>query len=167
MKDLINRFNKEYGSNPNNWDWGDISYRTGLSEGFIREFQDKVEWDEISINQKLSEDFIREFQDYVEWWNISYHQKLSEDFIREFKDKVDWYRISLKQKLSEDFINKFKDQIDFKYLLQNPYCPPDIKFKYYKDNNMLTKEDPLKHSIEQIEEKKDNSLKELKRLVGI
>jgi len=32
---------------------------------------------------------------------------------------------------------------------------------------MLTKEDPLKHSIEEVIEKKDNSLEELKKLVGV
>ena len=138
-----------------------------MSEEFIREFKDKVHWVNISYHQKLSEDFIREFQDKVYWVNISYHQKLSEDFIREFQDKINWDSISLKQKLSEDFINEFKDKINFKKLLQNQYCPPDIKFKYYKDNNLITKEDPLKHSIEVIEEKKDTSLDELKKLVGV
>jgi len=51
--------------------------------------------------------------------------------------------------------------------LLNKYCPIDIRFKYYKDNNMITKEDPTIHSIEEIEEeRKDTSLDELKKLVS-
>ena len=133
-----------YGSNPDKWDWYYIS-----------------------CLKYLSEDFIREFKYKVKWGCISYHQKLSEDFIREFQDRVYWNNISHKQKLSEEFIREFKDKIDLKWLSKNKYCPPDIKFKYYIDNNMLTKEDPLKHSIEEVIEKKDNSLEELKKLVGV
>ena len=73
----------------------------------------------------------------------------------------------MKQKLSEDFIREFQGKINWGNLLQNPYCPPDIKFKYYIDNNMLTKEDPLKHSIEEAIQKKDNPIEELKKLVGV
>jgi len=172
--DLIESFNKEYGSNPNRWDWRDISYFEYLSEDFIRKFKDKVEWNYISTFQKLSEDFIREFKDKVSWWHISYYQKLSEDFIREFKDKVNWLNISYNQTLSEDFIKEFKDKINFRYLLQNKYCPLNIKFKYNMDefqknieNNKFTKEDSLKHSIEYSEkiEIEDNSLNEIKKLI--
>ena len=119
MKDLINKFNNEYGSNPDNWNW-----------------------------------------DY-----ISDSQTLSEDFIREFKDKVNWGHISIYQKLSEDFIREFKDKVNMRKLLQNEYCPLNIKIEYIREN--VTKEDPSKHSIEQIEGKKDTSLDELKKLVGI
>ena len=120
--------------------------------------------------KKLIYKFTKEYGEHIDLWDwshISSHQKLSEDFIREFKDKVNWENISVYQKLSEDFIREFKDYINFEYLIGNKYCPPDIKFKYYRDNNLITKEDPSKHSIEQIEEKKDNSLDELKMLVGI
>lgn len=50
-------------------------------------------WVDISCHQCLSEGFIREFKDKVYWRLISEYQYLSEDFIREFKDKVDMYYI--------------------------------------------------------------------------
>jgi len=156
---------KKYGSNPDKWNWAYISYSYKLSEEFIREFKDKVCWYDISGYQKLSEDFIREFKDKVNWHNISAYQKLSEDFIREFKDKVNWHNISESQNLSEDFINEFKDKIDFPKLMQNKHCPLNIKVEHIRKN--VTKEDPSKHSIEEIEEKKDTSLDDLKKLVGI
>jgi len=87
--------------------WYHVSSCQKLSEGFIREFKDRVDWDLISSHQMLSEDFIREFKDKVNWHLISSRQKLSEDFIREFKDKVNWYLISSYQKLSKDFIREF------------------------------------------------------------
>ena len=142
MKDLINKFSKRYGSNSDNWDWNNISLYYNLSEDLIREFQYKVKWNYISSYQKLSEDFIREFQYKVNWYHISSYQNLSGEFIKEFKDKV-----------------------DFERLFQNIYCPIDIKAEYIRKN--VTKEDPSIHSIEEVIEKKDNSLEELKRLVGV
>ena len=91
----------------------EICHMRGLSEDFIREFQDKVNWNLISHYQKLSEDFIREFQDKVSWGTISYSQTLSADFIREFQDKMNWESISKYQKLSEDFIREFKDKVNW------------------------------------------------------
>jgi len=134
---------KLYGSNPSKWPWHHIS-----------------------ANYKLSEEFIREFQDKVNWYHVSHYQKLSESFIKEFKDNVNWLYASSYQKLSEGFIKEFKGKIDFQRLLQSKYCPLDIKIEYIRKN--VTKEDPLKHSIEEIEEeKKDDSLYELKKLVGV
>ena len=159
-EDIINK----YGSNPDKWNWYQISYCQELSENFIREFKDKVNWNNISYSQTLSEDFIREFQDKVDWEYISFKQKLSEEFIREFQDKVSWCNIGMKQILSEDFIREFKDKINFQKLLQNQYCPLNIRVEYIKNN--VTKEDPSKHSIEMIEEKGNTSLDELKMLVG-
>jgi len=97
--------------------WNEISRKKMLSEGFIREFEDKVNWDYIPIFQTLSEDFIREFKDKVDWYSILRAQKLSEDFIREFKDKVDWICISKFQILSNDFRKEFNLFIirDFSY----------------------------------------------------
>ena len=77
----------------NNNDWRKISTTRGLSESFIREFQDKVEWHFICENQILSESFIREFQDKVDWYPVSFKQVLSEDFKIEFKDKVLLYEL--------------------------------------------------------------------------
>ena len=64
-------------------------------------------WYLISKHQNLSEGFIREFKDKVNWYWISSHQNLSEGFIREFKDKVNWNEISIYQHLSEGFIREF------------------------------------------------------------
>ena len=47
----------------NNTNWRKVSLKPGLSEDYIREFQDKVNWNEISYYQVLSENFMREFQD--------------------------------------------------------------------------------------------------------
>ena len=94
--------------------WGNISAYQHLSEDFIREFEDKVCWYCISTYQRLSENFIREFADKVNWNCISSYQHLSEDFIREFADKVNWYNISVHQHLSEDFIREFEDRVDWK-----------------------------------------------------
>ena len=78
--------------------------RQKLSEGFIKEFKDKVIWCNISGNQTLSKSFFREFQDKVNWKFISDCQTLSEVFIEEFQDRVVWYEISFHQELTESFI---------------------------------------------------------------
>ena len=108
-EDMLKRANEILGTNYQNW--RALSRHNGLTEDFIREFQDKVHWDCISIYQHLSEEFIREFKDDVVWTLISIYQHLSEDFIREFEDKVDWECISECQHLSEDFIREFKDRV--------------------------------------------------------
>ena len=94
--------------------------------------------------------------------------KTKEDIIKEYgsnPDKWNWGYISSYQKLSEDFINEFQDKVNFLCLMRNSYCPLNIKAEYIRKN--VTKENPLKHSIEVIEEKKDTSLDELKKLVGV
>jgi len=194
---LVDIFTKDYGLDPRDWHWSDISYYRRLTEDFIREFQDKVKWEWISCHQTLSEDFIREFKDKVFWSYISGKQKLSEDFIREFqnevvwpwiskyqrlsenfirefKDKVSWDYISKYQRLSEDFIEEFKDKINIGCLAKyNPSCPPDLKIRYMKEHNIIKKQDPKTHEIEYHEEPvkqtkpKDNSLEELKQLISI
>ena len=108
-EDMLKRANEILGTNYQNW--RALSRYNGLTEEFIREFQDEVHWDRISIYQHLSEEFIREFKDDVVWTLISIYQHLSEDFIREFKDRVDWDGISANQHLSEDFIREFKDRV--------------------------------------------------------
>ena len=108
-EDMLERANEILGTNYRNW--RALSRHNGLTEDFIREFQDKVHWDCISIYQHLSEEFIREFKDDVVWTLISIYQHLSEDFIREFTDRVDWDGISANQHLSEDFIREFEDKV--------------------------------------------------------
>ena len=109
----------------------EICHMRGLSEDFIREFQNKIEetrsWDRISGYQKLSEDFIREFKDKLSWDRISGYQKLSEDFIREFKDKLSWGKISYFQKLSEDFIREFQDKVNWEYIQSNENISDETK----------------------------------------
>ncbi len=68
--------------------WFTICKCQDLSEGFIREYQDKVDWNCISAYQNISEDFIREFKDKVNWFNISVFQSISKDFVEEFKDRL-------------------------------------------------------------------------------
>ena len=106
MENTLERANKILGTNYQ--DWQLASRHEGLTEDFIREFQDEVDWDWITECQELSEDFIREFKRKVDWDYISKYQRLSEDFIREFKNKVNWYWISKYQHLSERFIEEYK-----------------------------------------------------------
>jgi hypothetical protein len=109
----------------------EICHMRGLSEDFIREFQDKVNWRAVSEYQTLSVDFIREFQNKIEetrsWDRISGYQKLSEDFIREFKDKLSWGKISYFQKLSEDFIREFQDKVNWEYIQSNENISDETK----------------------------------------
>ena len=114
MDRRLKRANKILGTDYKGW--YEVSEHEGLTEDFIREFQDKVDWDCISECQRLSEDFIREFKDKVYWYWISKNQYLSEDFIREFQYRVNWSIISEYQPLSEDFIRKFADKVDWEYI---------------------------------------------------
>ena len=109
-------------------DWYFLSEHRGLTEDFIREFQDFVNWSTISEYQHLSEDFIREFADRVNWNGISIFQHLSESFIREFKDKVSlsWGWISMHQTLSEDFIREFKDKVNWTYISKFQHLSEDF-----------------------------------------
>jgi len=87
---LTEKEKKKFIKKINNDDWFYISGSQELSEGFIREFQDKVDWLIIFKYQKLSEDFIDEFKNKVKWISIFSCQKLSKNFIMEFEKKVDW-----------------------------------------------------------------------------
>jgi len=127
MKILTKEQIENIRKNPNQQDWDYISSDNKLSEGFMKEFQYKINWEWISCNQKLSENFIIEFQDKVDWFWISGEQKLSEDFIREFKDKVDWCWISLFQELSNKFIRKNILKLNKEYLLRNENISEEIK----------------------------------------
>ena len=110
MKNALARANEILGTNYRCWTT--VSKHKGLTEEFIREFQDNLDLFWISKHQHLSEDFIREFQDKVDWHCISCYQHLSSGFIREFADSVDWYWISKCQHLSKEFIEEFKDKLD-------------------------------------------------------
>ena len=114
MENTLERANEILGTSYS--DWISVSRHEGLTEDFIREYQDKVAWESISFYQLLSEDFIREFKDKVSWYCISTYQRLSEDFIREFQDRVNWDCISSYQLLSEDFIREFKDKVNWDYI---------------------------------------------------
>ena len=105
--------------------WNYISQYQKLSEGFIREFKNRVNWSYISKYQKLSQKFIREFKGKVNWDNISKHQKLSKKFIKEFEDKVnnilhDVVHISKtkKQKIKEikEYVKKHNLKFDGEFL---------------------------------------------------
>ena len=109
MEEALKIANEILGANYQSW--LSLSTHKGLTEDFIREFQDKMNWYWISEYQHLSEDFIREFAYKVDWENISAYQHLSEDFIREFKYWVNWYSISMYQHLSEGFIREIKDMV--------------------------------------------------------
>ncbi len=128
MRGLSEDFIREFQDKVN---WRAVSEYQTLSVDFIREFQNKIEetrsWDRISGYQKLSEDFIREFKDKLSWDRISGYQKLSEDFIREFKDKLSWGKISYFQKLSEDFIREFQDKVNWEYIQSNENISDETK----------------------------------------
>ena len=79
-EDMLKRANEILGTNYQNW--RALSRHNGLTEEFIREFQDEVHWDCILIYQHLSEEFIREFKDDVGWSLSSRDQQLCEGFIR-------------------------------------------------------------------------------------
>ncbi len=130
MDDTLKRANAILGTAYLNW--VKLSEHTGLTENFIREFQDNVDWYWISARQRLSEEFIEEFKDKVYWDLISEFQRLSEDFIREFKDKVDWYGIARGQRLSEDFIREFKDRVNWTYISKYQRLSEDF-IREFKD----------------------------------
>ena len=114
MKETLARANEILGTNYQTW--YEVSAHKFLTEGFIREFADKVDWLGISAHKKLSEDFIREFADKVDWFYVSEAQQLSEDFIREFADQVYWDLISKYQQLSKVFIKEFQNKICIYYV---------------------------------------------------
>ena len=129
-EDMLKRANEILGTNYQNW--RALSRHNGLTEDFIREFQDKVHWNCISIYQYLSEEFIREFKDDVVWNLISIYQHLSEDFIREFKDRVDWDSISANQHLSEDFIREFANEVEWECISECQHLSEDF-IREFKD----------------------------------
>ena len=129
-EDMLKRANEILGTNYQNW--RALSKYNGLTEEFIREFQDKVHWDCISIYQHLSEEFIREFKDDVVWNLISIYQHLSEDFIREFKERVDWDGISANQHLSEDFIREFANDVAWECISECQHLSEDF-IREFKD----------------------------------
>jgi len=132
--------------------WEEISKCKYLSEGFMREFKDKVNWNYISVYQKLSEEFIREFRNRVDWGYISIDQKLSEGFMREFKDKVIWYNISQCQKLSEEFIREFKNKVNWHFIsscqtLSGRFIDEFIDYMYYENSFKNTYQERFYQSI--------------------
>ena len=131
MEDTLAIANKILGTNYQDLRY--VSRHKGLTEDFIREFQDEVDWESISFYQLLSEDFIGEFQYQVDWQLISARQSLSEDFIRKFADKVDWYCVSRYQHLSEDIIREFQDRVDWYYISMNQHLSEDF-IREFKDN---------------------------------
>ena len=130
MGDTLKRANEILGTNYLNW--RALSMHNGLTEEFIREFQDKVHWNCISVYQHLSEEFIREFKDDVVWNLISIYQHLSEDFIREFKDRVDWDGISANQHLSEKFIREFANDVAWECISECQHLSEDF-IREFKD----------------------------------
>ncbi len=67
--------------------WWNVSKGKGLSENFIREFQDKVNWTWISISQKLTECFIREFHSHINGERMV-DQNLTKKIRQEFSHKL-------------------------------------------------------------------------------
>ena len=61
--------------------WYNISDYHYLSEGFMREFKDKLNWDTISQEQSLSEPFVEEMSDYVNWYYIIRDEVVGENFV--------------------------------------------------------------------------------------
>ena len=129
-EDMLKRANAILGTDYRTW--GELSRHNGLTEEFIREFQDKVHWNCISVYQHLSEEFIRGFKDDVVWNLISIYQHLSEAFIREFKDRVDWDSISANQHLSEDFIREFEDKVEWECISECQHLSEDF-IREFKD----------------------------------
>ena len=146
MEETLARANEILGTNY--YDWKLLSRHRRLTEGFIREFADRVDWEWLSRYQRLSEDFIREFKDKVDWFYISEYQHLSEDFIREFKDNVNWCLISVHQHLSENFIREFADEVNWSYISANQHLSEDfirefkdkVNWRYISKYQRLSKE---------------------------
>jgi hypothetical protein len=99
-------------------EWENISFESGLSEDFIREFKNEVYWDSISLLQKLSENFIREFKDLVYWPYISKKQKLSPAFIHEFEYLMDWDLYFHYQYASFEIMKSFISKTSFSEMEQ-------------------------------------------------
>lgn len=152
-EDTLKRANKILGTNYQ--DWKCVSAYNGLTEKFIREFQDEVDWKVISAYQHLSEEFIREFANKVNWALITAYQQLSEEFMQEFKGRVCWDCISANQHLSEDFIRKFEDRVDWYYISKYQHLSEDFirEFKGRVYWHAISKHQQL--SIRFIEEFKD------------
>lgn len=104
-------------------DWKNASRM--LPESLIRANVEKVDWQ--AIYRGLTEPFMREFQDRLNWLHLSRHAQLSEQLIRDFQDRVDWPSISWFQTLSEPFIEAFAHRIDFTHLSRSE-TPRSIAF---------------------------------------
>jgi hypothetical protein len=133
-------------------DWEYLSSKNGLSEEFIREFQNNLNWPQISYIQKISEEFICEFQDKVDWGYISFRQILSEDFMKKFTDKVNWDNVSSKQLMSNGFIHENSNKINF-----------IIYFNYQKANFEIIKKYILKTTLTHIRSIRSDHLTEAQK----
>lgn len=87
-----------------NW-WTALSYRTDLSDDFLREFNDKIDWTMFSLHN-LDRTIIKEFQDKVDWKHLCCNA-LSERFIEDYKCRVVWFLVSKYSNLSQEFISRF------------------------------------------------------------
>jgi hypothetical protein len=124
---LTEGFMREYSDK---LDWNSLFSNFKLPKSIIDEFSGSVDWSKISCLNNLSDDFVEEFSGFLHWEAISEYRHLSEDFIRKFEEYVEWDLISGNQDLSEPFILEFTHRIDFKALLQSRYRPDDEFIAY-------------------------------------
>jgi hypothetical protein len=69
--------------------WGLVSYRTNLTEDFMREFQDKLDWPTLSTRQEFSYQFIKEFKDKLDFDMLIRQGTITPRRVRElFREKV-------------------------------------------------------------------------------
>lgn len=134
-KGITEEFIREF-QNDINWNFVSKFQREKLSLGFIREFQDKLNWKEIFRSPRmLTRDFITEFRERIDWDDISEYHLLSEDFIREFQHNVFWGYISVYQKLSENFIREFRNRVDWLSISANQQLSENFIREFRDDVN--------------------------------
>ena len=89
--------------------WTVIPNDFELSEGFMREFQDKLNWITVSRCRKLSDEFIIEFQNKIEFnYYCEYNQYISENIVRKLFHKMEIEYLLLNKKLSNNIKNLIK-----------------------------------------------------------
>lgn len=103
--------------------WSILAKHTNLTNGFIREFQVKIDWSWLSSNTTLSENIMREFRDLLDWNPIIGRNRLSESFIRDHLDILDISIIFLFQiQLNSEFLQELKEYLE-ELKIRKPYLP--------------------------------------------
>lgn len=132
-----------------------------------------MNWTEISKQAGLTEDFMREYQEELMWNLLCEYQVLSEDFIEEMEKKVNWDILASYQRVSFPFIKKHNFHFFRKYLERNPYLSfteedwnvlfPDSELEHFKQAVDNIKEQ--RGTLEALQAKRNQLEQELRILL--